>query len=200
MKVLSIAILRVDANVENPLVLCQETELSSFGYFQRSTVGQMLTFISRTLIKRTNKTERQSVAHDEYMCHCYLRADGLGAVIVTDKEYPSRVAFGLETRLLDDFDSKFVGRWKNAKNDNELVLPSLSTTIKDYQDPAKCDKVTQINTQIEETKNVLNKTIENVLERGVVLDDLVAKSDDLTAQSKMFYKEAKKTNSCCSIF
>ena len=22
------------------------------------------------------------------MCHCYLRSDGLGAVMVTDKEYP----------------------------------------------------------------------------------------------------------------
>lgn len=44
----------------------------------------------------------------DYMCHCYLRSDGLGAVMVTDKEYPARVAFGLETRLLDEFDSKFV--------------------------------------------------------------------------------------------
>lgn len=44
----------------------------------------------------------------EYMCHCYLRQDGLGAVIVTDKEYPARVAFNLETKLLDDFDTKYM--------------------------------------------------------------------------------------------
>ena len=80
----------------------------------------MLTFISRTLIQRTNPSERQSVSHEgishslfvlwvvDYMCHCYLRQDGLGAVVVTDKEYPARVAFNLESKLLDEFDTKYM--------------------------------------------------------------------------------------------
>jgi synaptobrevin family protein YKT6 len=38
-----------------------------------------------------------------------------------------------------------------------------------------------------------------VLQRGEKLDDLVAKSSDLSAQSKMFYKSAKKQNSCCIV-
>lgn len=42
------------------------------------------------------------------MCHCYLRQDGLGAVVVTDKEYPSRVAFNLESKLLEEFDTKYM--------------------------------------------------------------------------------------------
>ena len=44
------------------------------------------------------------------MCHCYLRQDGLGAVVVTDQEYPARVAFNLESRLLDEFDAKYMFR------------------------------------------------------------------------------------------
>lgn len=44
------------------------------------------------------------------MCHCYLRQDGLGAVVVTDKEYPARVAFNLESRLLNEFDAKYMFR------------------------------------------------------------------------------------------
>lgn len=44
-----------------------------------------------------------------------------------------------------------------------------------------------------------SKTIENVLERGEKLDDLVSKSQDLSMQSKVFYKQAKKTNSCCVV-
>jgi len=38
-----------------------------------------------------------------------------------------------------------------------------------------------------------------VLERGEKLDSLVEKSNALSTQSKMFYKSAKKTNSCCTI-
>lgn len=45
----------------------------------------------------------------------------------------------------------------------------------------------------------LHKTIESVLERGEKIDSLVAKSDGLSAQSKMFYTQAKKQNSCCII-
>ena len=46
-------------------------------------------------------------------------------------------------------------RWKNAKEDNGFPLPTLTKTIQDYQDPAKCDKISQIHTQIDETKEVL---------------------------------------------
>lgn len=42
-----------------------------------------------------------------------------------------------------------------------------------------------------------HNTIEAVLERGEKLDDLVAKSEGLSMQSKAFYKTAKKTNACC---
>jgi synaptobrevin family protein YKT6 len=38
-----------------------------------------------------------------------------------------------------------------------------------------------------------------VLERGEKLDELVEKSNTLSQQSKLFYKQAKKTNSCCTI-
>lgn len=37
-----------------------------------------------------------------------------------------------------------------------------------------------------------HKTIESVLERGEKLDSLVDRSNALSAQSKMFYKTAKK--------
>lgn len=40
---------------------------------------------------------------------------------------------------------------------------------------------------------------DQVLQRGEKLDDLVAKSSDLSAQSKAFYKTAKKQNSCCIV-
>jgi synaptobrevin family protein YKT6 len=38
--------------------------LSAFGYFQRSTVKEMLLFVSRTIVKRTQPGQRQSVEHN----------------------------------------------------------------------------------------------------------------------------------------
>ncbi|KAG8050674.1 hypothetical protein GUJ93_ZPchr0009g136 [Zizania palustris] len=44
-----------------------------------------------------------------------------------------------------------------------------------------------------------HKTIDSVLARGERLDSLVEKSSDLSVASQMFYKQAKKANSCCTI-
>lgn len=44
---------------------------------------------------------------------------------------------------------------------------------------------------------VLHQTIDSVLRRGEKLDSLVDKSADLSMASQMFYKQARKTNSCC---
>jgi len=41
--------------------------------------------------------------------------------------------------------------------------------------------------------------MDQLLQRGEKLDDLVAKSNDLSFSSKKFYQEAKKQNQCCSI-
>ena len=50
----------------------------------------------------------------------------------------------------------------------------------------------KVQAELDETKIVLHKTIESVLQRGEKLDNLVERSDALSAQSRLFYKSAKK--------
>ncbi|GME87931.1 unnamed protein product [Ambrosiozyma monospora] len=56
-----------------------------------------------------------------------------------------------------------------------------------------------VQQQLDDTKVVLQKSIQSMLERGEQLDSLVDKSETLSNSSKTFYKQAKKTNSCCVI-
>ena len=58
-----------------------------------------------------------------------------------------------------------------------------------YQDWTKVDNLSQIQKDLDETKITIHKTIDSVLARGEKIDDLVAKSDGLSAQSKMFYTQ-----------
>ena len=55
------------------------------------------------MAERTPLAQRQSVKENEYMCHVYVRADGLVGVCVSDEEYQTRVAHSLITKILDDF-------------------------------------------------------------------------------------------------
>ena len=50
----------------------------------------------------------------------------------------------------------------------------------------------KVQAELDETKIILHKTIESVLERGEKLDNLVDRSEALSSQSRMFYKTAKK--------
>ncbi|KAL3763443.1 hypothetical protein ACHAWU_002016 [Discostella pseudostelligera] len=201
MKVVGITILRTGSSLPGPIPLCMACDLSSYGFFQRQGVKEMLTFFSKTFSKRTEPGQRQSITHESYVVHCYVRSDGLAGVVTTDAEYPARVAFVLLTQLLDEFTSTLGGgSWKTMDMCVESSpFPVLEEYLVKYQDPASADKVTKIQNDLDETTTILHKTIDAVLERGVKLDSLVEKSDDLSRQSKMFYKQAKKTNSCCVI-
>jgi synaptobrevin homolog YKT6 len=132
------------------------------------------------------------------MCHVYVRSDNLSAVLVADHEYPGRVAHTLLTKVCDDFTAKIsVDQWTNG-NESTIAFTQLPTYLSKYQDPREADALTKMQGDLDETKIILRNTIEAVLERGEKLDDLVAKSEDLSVQSKAFYKTAKKTNSCCN--
>jgi len=198
MKILGIGLLRYNNDIAEPVILVQACDLSSFGFFQRGTVREMLTFFSKTIAKRTPPGQRQSVQNEEYYVHVYMRADGLCGCITCDAEYPARVAFSLLTKLLEDFQS-FLPGWKSEKRNEATTWPQLENEIIKYQDPANADQIMKIQRSLDDTREVLHKTIDSVLERGEKLEDLVERSGELSTQSKLFYKEAKRANSCCSV-
>lgn len=150
---------------------------------------------------------------------------GLAAVMITDMEYPYRPAFSLLTKLLDENSALATtlptpsgppsSSQKPGTIGSSSLNPSMAAagglapaqkgkmeaTLQGYltkwQDPAQADTILKVQKELDETKIVLHKTIESVLERGEKLDNLVERSTALSAQSKMFYKTAKKQNSCC---
>lgn len=199
MKIVGLSILRTGKDLSDPLPLAVANDLSSFGYFQRQGVNEMLTFFGKTFTKRTQPGQRQSVTHESYIVHCYVRGDGLAGTVTSDLEYPARVAFVLLTQMLDEFSQQFGDTWKQQTQPESMSFPKMEEYLQKYQNPAEADKVMKIQQDLDETTNILHKTIDSVLERGVKLDALVERSDDLSRQSKMFYTQAKKTNSCCVI-
>ena len=156
-------------------------------------------FLTKTFMKRTEPGQRQSITHEGYVVHCYVRSDGLGGTVITDEEYPARVAFVLLGQILDEFSSSVGDAWKSCTVPESMAFPQLEDYLQKYQDPSSADKITKIQKDLDDTTKILHKTIDDVLGRGAKLDDLVGRSEDLSAQSKMFYKQAKKTNSCCVI-
>ena len=96
-------------------ILKSASDLSSFGFFQRGSVDEFLKFTAKIITERTPISTRSSVKEQEYMAHVYVRADNLSAVIVSDQEYPKRVAHTLLNKILDEF----------SKSVNSSTWPTL---------------------------------------------------------------------------
>ncbi|EOR04649.1 hypothetical protein E3P92_01058 [Wallemia ichthyophaga] len=193
-----------------PAINIQQCEdLGSFSFYQRSSVREFLVFMAKTVAERTENGQRQSVQENNYTAHVFRQGDYSAVAIVTE-QYPVRPAFSLLQKILDAVPGavrtaptypEWVEGARKGNNPTQcpVVLPELNTLIIKYQDPKQADTIMRVQQELDETKVVMHKTIESVLERGEKLDNLVERSNALSAQSKMFYKTAKKQNSCCVI-
>lgn len=71
-KVLSLAIVNRTASGQG-VILSSSTELGSFSFYQRGSVGEFMTFMSKTVAERTAPGQRQSVQEGNYVAHAYNR-------------------------------------------------------------------------------------------------------------------------------
>eukprot|EP00162_Nutomonas_longa_P012406 comp21074_c1_seq1/m.44396 comp21074_c1_seq1/g.44396 ORF comp21074_c1_seq1/g.44396 comp21074_c1_seq1/m.44396 type:complete len:145 (+) comp21074_c1_seq1:673-1107(+) len=142
---------------------------------------------------------RSSVSTDneEYNVFVHHPLDGPVVLAICDREYPSRVAFTLLSKVLNEF-LEHNRNWRTIpeKTGN---FPDFQNIITQYQNPREADALMKVQNDLDETKVVMLRTIDAMLDRGQKLENLVDKSNDLSSQSKIFYKTAKKTNSCCII-
>nr|VWP00819.1 N/A [Ganoderma boninense] len=198
MKVYSLAVVLAAPN-KSAVVLSSASDLSSFSFYQRGSVSEFMSFFTKTVAERTPQGQRQSIQENVYTAHIYNRggAEQLAAVMIADQEYPVRPAFSLLTKLLDDFIAKVPQA--SFGTPAAISFPEVNTYLQKYQDPRQADAIMKVQQELDETKIILHKTIESVLQRGEKINDLVDRSNELSVQSKMFYKTAKKQNSCCVV-
>lgn len=140
----------------------------------------------------------ETQAGENFRVHAYARSEGVAASLVTDQEYPPLAAQQILSKILDEFVVKYPRSsyesytQKDGSVGNPCPFPSLKEYMKNYQDPKNVDSIMKIQQELDETKIVLHKTIENVLERGEKIDDLVQKSNNLSESSKKFYTAVRK--------
>ncbi|KAH8018314.1 hypothetical protein HPB51_002295 [Rhipicephalus microplus] len=89
------------------------------------------------------------------MCHVYVRSDSLAGVVVSDHEYPSRVAHTLLNKVLDDFASKVPAHTWSSLSESTCQYQGLEAYLAKYQVPTEADAMTKIQADLDETKIIL---------------------------------------------
>ena len=72
MKVYSLSVILAPPN-GTATVLSTSSDLSSFSFYQKGSVGEFMQFFSKTVAERTPQTQRQSVQENNYTAHVYNR-------------------------------------------------------------------------------------------------------------------------------
>jgi hypothetical protein len=128
---------------------------------------QFLTFFSNTVAERTDLGQMRSVQENNYTAHVYARSrDQLSGIIITDDEYPTRVAFSLINKLLDDFSAKIPeSTWTKAAQAARVKakgtkaegidFPQIKDYLAKYQDPKQADTIMKVQQELDETKIIL---------------------------------------------
>lgn len=172
-----------------------------------------MSFTATTVAERTGPGMRQEVEKGSYHCYTYGSSLQICAVIIANAEYPRLVAHQHLGQMMEEFTSqhprsKYQNLAKDPRSyDDPIPWPALQKHLdpespqnpNSWQNPSNGDSISKAQRELGETKVIMHKTIESVLERGEKIDNLVAKSEGLSASSKMFYSQAKKQNSCCIV-
>lgn len=189
---------------EKPVQVAEANDLSQFGFFSRGTVKEFMRFASRSLAGRVPANGHESLKYEpegmdmRFHAHGRANASGLAAVVLTSDTYTPRIAVEMLGRVLAQVVER-LGDKAHPTEDQTLEC-GLAKFVTDYQTPEKVDSIAKIESDLDETREILVQGVESLLERGERLEDLAAQSDDLSFHSKAFMKSGQDLNKCsCTI-
>ena len=199
MTIISLAIGVKGDCLKNTIIHSISYYLEDYYFFQINSIKEMCNFVSRTIMFKNKPGMLQKINHDRYLVYSVTKFNGLCAVAILDSEYPQNVMIRFLNKIMFDFTTEYGNIIINFKTDYKLQLSTLDKLIIEYQDPKK-DKFHKINTELDETKIIMHKSIDKILDRGEKIENLVQRSKDLSKSSKRFFKTSRKFNRCCVIF
>lgn len=158
--------------------------------------------ITRVLLKKIPKEDGKcSYVYDEYVFH-YLVSGGVTYLCMCDKELARLIAFRFLTAIQSEFIRLYATRWSTARayDFNADFSRVLERSMRDHASmTSKDERISKIQDQLTEVKDVMTRNIDKVLERGEKIEILVDKSHQMEQHAFKFHRKAVKLKRkfCC---
>ena len=188
-----------------PIFLKSAYALGFVNVMKRYFAKDPLNFAARTCISKIKREETVKVQIQEVdnaLLYAHINHEGICTVIICDEEYPESAAKKVLLQMQKSFLELYSPEvFTQYETDQEMKYVELDNMIKKYQDPKEADKLIKIESELNEIQGMLTKTMEDLMDRGEKLDDLMKQSDDISNMAYNFYDKSKKANKkCCSIY
>jgi synaptobrevin family protein YKT6 len=193
-KLYAFGVLQHDAT--SPIFKEWISNTTSFGYFQRKTVGEMMKFFASECCRQTAVGERRVISHDQFVCFSWVNSHRLGYVVITVEDYPARIAFSLAMKVSETY-SVYNVEGMCSMNQTACIIE----LVQQYDDPLKADPLEKCLQELNETEQILKTSLVELYRRQESLDDLMQKSELLSWSTKQFlYKSQEVNGNCCVLF
>jgi hypothetical protein len=187
-----------------------------------SLIGSLLSskaFRESLLVKSVLTVDDSSLGTPAAV-HCRVFSDGLVLIVVTHRDYPTRVVFedveaggggllGAVYRVatdciglsaMQDAARHYVARPATSgaapPRTVELapgVVTAFERACADYEDVGAHDSISRVQAQVDDARGAMSANIRSMLENQEQLTNLQGKTDQMAAVSKGFYKSARTT-------
>ncbi len=126
-----------------------------------------------------------------------MLVNGVGFVCICDKLYPKRLAYV----FLDDISRQFTNEYTRDQIQGATrpyAFIRFDTYIQEarrsYQDVRAQQNLTRLQSELVDVQNVMQTSIQEVLDRGNKLEHMSLLSSTLSSESKRFVKDARQLN------
>jgi len=143
---------------------------------------------------RDQDQPKMTFTQGEFLYH-YITKDGLIALAITDAEFDRTITFRFLESVMDKFVRQFGARSHTAiafamNTEFSLVIASemkrFSSGGKASREVEGDDKISTLQTEVDQVKDIMVANIEVLIDRGEKLDLLVDKTENLSASSVTF--------------
>lgn len=165
--------------LKNNKVIDSKFNTDDVSFWYKNSYKSLMKFISKKVSEGVSNNCLVNVNYDDdKVCYIYDNKDY--SVVLITVDFRHIIAFEMIKEILatKQITDEIFQRYKNPRP----------------------DKISEIKKNLDETTKIMYKTIDQILERGQKLDDLIDQSDELNKNSKLFYHKSKEMNSCCVIF
>eukprot|EP00274_Cyanoptyche_gloeocystis_P007965 CAMPEP_0196658040 /NCGR_PEP_ID=MMETSP1086-20130531/26834_1 /TAXON_ID=77921 /ORGANISM="Cyanoptyche gloeocystis , Strain SAG4.97" /LENGTH=196 /DNA_ID=CAMNT_0041991415 /DNA_START=51 /DNA_END=638 /DNA_ORIENTATION=- len=153
--------------------------------------GNFGTIVKKILESLPPGNDRASYAYGEYVFHL-VQDDGMIFLCIADA--------GMASVLPYQFLKDLMERWRAAYGDKGKTAPAFAMTedfrptmkrqMEHFSSDAGLDRVTKVQGQVEEVKQVMMDNIHKVLARGEKLDTILDRTEQLNANALGYKKRS----------
>jgi synaptobrevin family protein YKT6 len=187
----------------HPIIMAGHIQTDAWlAWLYKDSLTEFAQFFSKLLAEKIKPGTKTRVEKDKFIGYVDARPNVTG-VLLTDDTYPLRVAFDLVRKGLDQFAEQTKDlKLSEDKLKDFCITPQnevIKGLVQKYQDPTEADKMLKIKKDLDDTKEVLHQALDKLLDRGQNIEKLIEQSDQLSNESKLFYRKARQTN-CCNLW